>query len=171
MFKTKHKNCMSRGKHAADDGLKIGNVYIRTILEIIFLIFVIIVMVYGFYIAIEKSKVSQETNKNEEKNIISENMNEISDEKTTDLEEVVNEAEDNNDKDDSDEAEEVEITIKAKKDCNIRKEDTTDSEKLGTLKKDEKVKATKKTKNGWYKIEYKNSEAYVKASLVEEVEI
>lgn len=167
---------MSKGKHALDNELEFGNKYIKIVLEIIFLIFVTIVMIYGFYIAIEKSKVSQETNANEEKNVISESMNEISNEKSTDLEESVKENEeneeneDNNDKDNSDESEELDITIKAKNDCNIRKEDTTDSEKVGTLKKDEEVKATEKTKNGWYKIEYKNSEAYVKASLVEEVE-
>ena len=160
---------MSKGKHALDNELEFGNKYIKIVLEIIFLIFVTIVMIYGFYIAIEKSKLSQETNANEE-NVVSESMNEISDEKLADSEEVVNENENNNENDDSDESEELEITIKAKNDCNIRKKDTTDSEKVGTLKKDEEVKATEKTKNGWYKIEYKNSEAYVKASLVEEVE-
>ncbi len=160
---------MSKGKHALDNELEFGNKYIKIVLEIIFLIFVTIVMIYGFYIAIEKSKVSQETNANEE-NVVSESMNEISDEKSTISEESVKENEDNNDKDNSDESEELDITIKAKNDCNIRKEDTTDSEKVGTLKKDEEIKATEKTKNGWYKIEYKNSEAYVKASLVEEVE-
>lgn len=160
---------MSKGKHALDNELEFGNKYIKIVLEIIFLIFVTIVMIYGFYVAIEKSKVSQETNANEE-NVVSESMNEISDEKSTVSEESVKENEDNNDKDNSDESEELDITIKAKDDCNIRKEDTTDSEKVGTLKKDEEVKATEKTKNGWYKIEYKNSDAYVKASLVEEVE-
>lgn len=155
---------MSKGKHALDNELGFGNKYIKIVLEIIFLIFVTIVMVYGFYIAIEKSKVSQE------KNVISESMNEISEEKSTDSEEVVNEIEDNIDKDNSDESEELDITIKAKNECNIRKKDTTDSEKVGTLKKDEEVNAIEKTKNGWYKIKYKNSNAYVKASLVEEVE-
>lgn len=155
---------MSKGKHALDNELGFGNKYIKIVLEIIFLIFVTIVMVYGFYIAIEKSKVSQE------KNVISESMNEISEEKSTDSEEVVNEIEDNIDKDNSDESEKLDITIKAKNECNLRKKDTTDSEKVGTLKKDEEVNAIEKTKNGWYKIEYKNSNAYVKASLVEEVE-
>lgn len=161
---------MSKGKHALDNELGFGNKYIKIVLEIIFLIFVTIVMVYGFYIAIEKSKVSQEKNTNEEKNVISESMNEISEEKSTDSEEVVNEIEDNIDKDNSDESEELNITIKAKNECNIRKKDTTDSEKVGTLKKDEEVNAIEKTKNGWYKIKYKNSNAYVKASLVEEIE-
>ena len=155
---------MGKGKHALDNELGFGNKYIKIVLEIIFLIFVTIVMVYGFYIAIEKSKVSQE------KNVISESMNEISEEKSTDSEEVVNEIEDNIEKDNSDESEELDITIKAKNECNLRKKDTTDSEKVGTLKKDEEVNAIEKTKNGWYKIEYKNSNAYVKASLVEEVE-
>lgn len=132
---------MSKGKHALDNELEFGNKYIKIVLEIIFLIFVTIVMVYGFYIAIEKSKVSQEKNTNEEKNVISESMNEISEEKSTDSEEVVNEIEDNIEKDNSDESEELDITIKAKNECNLRKKDTTDSEKVGTLKKDEEVNA------------------------------
>ncbi|MCC3867709.1 SH3 domain-containing protein [Terrisporobacter mayombei] len=49
---------------------------------------------------------------------------------------------------------------------NVRKSASTSSTKLGTLNKGSRVQIIKKQSNGWYKIRYKDSDAYVSSTYV-----
>ncbi len=62
------------------------------------------------------------------------------------------------------------VYVEAVENVNIRKEPTTDSEKLGTVEAGTRLLSAGEESGGWIKISYNDSEAYVKSDYVRKIE-
>lgn len=60
--------------------------------------------------------------------------------------------------------------VKAKERVNIRKSDSKDSDKVGSASEGETFELIEKLPNGWTKIKYNDSEAYINSDYLEDVE-
>lgn len=60
----------------------------------------------------------------------------------------------------------MDATMYAQRNCNVRKGPGTTYEKIGSLKLNDEVTVTGKTDNNWYRISFTGEDAYVSASLL-----